>query len=215
MPRYIDVAGLVSTEVVGLVEEKADHRGFLPISTLSGTVFIHPKRLLPDDAPSGVVVGLETYGSISAMCPKCREISTLTPVSKVGRCSEHGEYSVYLVGKSQMAVANDDDRVSDLANIRSYGELWTKANLEFDHPNCDAKAHALLIPGDLATGTQDRKLCFNTYSGTLGKRAKGLELEAFVKGEAGKNGKPLGYAIKDSLEAERERLINKHYKRDN
>ena len=51
-------------------------------------------------------------------------------------------------------------------------ELWTRCNIRFDHVGIDVKAHILLH----TEGLTARKLCFNTYDGTLGKRSKGLSL---------------------------------------
>lgn len=63
-------------------------------------------------------------------------------------------------------------------------ELYTKSNVKFDHHSIDVKAHVLLC-----VGTNPRKLCFNTYNGTLGKKATELPIDAFVKGETVKTGK--------------------------
>jgi hypothetical protein len=54
-------------------------------------------------------------------------------------------------------------------------ELWTKKNVKFDHERIDVQAHVLLY-----TGEKPRKLCFNTYNGTLGKKATELPIESFI-----------------------------------
>jgi hypothetical protein len=54
-------------------------------------------------------------------------------------------------------------------------ELWTKKQVKFDHPNIDVQAHVLLW-----TGESPRKLCFNTYNATLGKKTTELPVEQFI-----------------------------------
>jgi hypothetical protein len=84
-------------------------------------------------------------------------------------------------------------------------ELWTKNGVKFDHANVDVKSHALIF-----TGENPRKYCFNTYDGSLGKKAKDLMVKEFVADEAVGEKKPW-HPIKD-LTKHKEDLEKKGYK---
>lgn len=88
--------------------------------------------------------------------------------------------------------------------------LWTKNGVKFDHANVDVKSHALIIDGD-----SPRKYCFNTYDGSLGKKAKDLMVTEFVADKfdasEGSNSKPPWHYIKGSFEKHLEELAKKGY----
>ena len=80
-------------------------------------------------------------------------------------------------------------------------ELWTQGQVTFDHAKFDVAAHVLLF-----TGENPRKLCFNTYNGTTGKKGEQLPIEAFLKGEKVSG----SYSVKD-LDKAREKLTKDGY----
>jgi hypothetical protein len=84
--------------------------------------------------------------------------------------------------------------VVDLTAIASTKscELWTKKDIKFDNPKMDVRAHVLLY-----TGTPARKLCFNTYNGTLGKSSKVLPIEAFLADKTNADQKKVWYNVAD------------------
>lgn len=214
MPRMVGLSGIVSKETVDLVDERPDHKGLYTVRVRTpdgnGQVLqVHSKRLLDDDHDPNTSHVIEAYGRHQTLCPSCGEVSILAG-STEPTCTIHGKYTVSSFGKPVMQSV-DQNKMVDLAEIRKFGELWTKAGLGFDDPNIEAKAHALLAT---CSDGVTRKLCFNTYSGSFGKHSSGLELEAFINGTPGRNGKPVGYQIKDTLDAERTRLTNKHYQLD-
>ena len=79
-------------------------------------------------------------------------------------------------------------------------ELWTKKNVKFDHERIDVQAHVLLFTGD-----NQRKLCFNTYNGALGKKTPPLPIEQFLSNDS-KDAKTPWFAVPD-LEKERKKLL--------
>ena len=98
--------------------------------------------------------------------------------------------------------------VVDVASLKDIGEVWVKDSINFDHPKIQVKTIAILLDGPL------RKLCFNTYDGTLGKKAKDLStlrLEEFKKDEP-VGGKPVGYRPKRTIQDERAQLEKSGYK---
>ena len=80
-------------------------------------------------------------------------------------------------------------------------ELWTQGQVTFDHAKFDVAAHVLLF-----TGENPRKLCFNTYNGTTGKKGEQLPIEAFLKGEKVSG----SYTVKD-VDKAREKLTRDGY----
>ena len=93
--------------------------------------------------------------------------------------------------------------LDDLAKLENC-ELWTKNGVKFDHASVDVNSHALIYNGDNA-----RKYCFNTYDGSLGKKAKELKIEEFVANSEIDEKKPWHY-IKD-LAKHKEELTKKGY----
>ena len=83
-------------------------------------------------------------------------------------------------------------------------ELWTKKQIKFDHSDWDVAAHVLLF-----TGSHPRKLCFNTYNGTLGKKATALPIDEFVANRKS-GGKAPWFKVED-LEKVREKLRRQEY----
>lgn len=83
-------------------------------------------------------------------------------------------------------------------------ELWTKKNIQFDHAKMDVRAHVILFVGDLC-----RKMCFNSYDGTAGKKDKALPLDAFLSNQP-EGLKKQWYDVKD-LEATRKKLAATGY----
>lgn len=98
--------------------------------------------------------------------------------------------------------------IVDLEEVKQFGELWSKDKVQFDHPTIDVKAFALLAD------TPARKVCFNTYDGTLGKKAKNLaalKLENFRDHNSDDDGKVIGYVLKRTLDEERKKLDKDGY----
>lgn len=97
----------------------------------------------------------------------------------------------------------------NLDEIKEYGvELWTKPQLNFDHVTMDVRAHVLLADDPA------RKLCFNTYNGTLGKKKelKDLHLEEFQANKPVQDRK-LWHELKGSLDEARQHLEKKGYEK--
>lgn len=84
-------------------------------------------------------------------------------------------------------------------------ELWTKKNVKFDHERIDVQAHVLLYVGD-----GPRKLCFNTYNDTLGKKGGELPVAAFLANATQDAKKNVWFAVTD-LEKTRGKLQKDGY----
>lgn len=98
----------------------------------------------------------------------------------------------------------------DFAAMRAVGEVWTREGVEFDYPSYDVKAHVLVI----ADGENSRKLCFNSYNGTWGKKNRSDDLHLFIQNATTPSGKTVGYFLKGTLEQEHHKLTKGGYARD-
>lgn len=205
------------------------------------TIKVAQRRVLPADSGEKALVN-ETGDRYWAICPKCAYGDDFDPSQTTFNCPTHGTLELQWLGVKPMLDAATKtptkrrpakehrqpadkaarqpkkkevpERIKvDFAELKKHGELWTKKNVSFDHPNVHVQAHCLLI---LDNGTP-RKLCFNTYDGSLGKKASALPLEAFIKGDPadGKiNGKTAWFVIKDVEKAKtklHKDLFTKHH----
>lgn len=153
-------------------------------------ITVNVNRLLPSGAAGKALVASTSEVEVdkyNAVCPFCGYINcvSMNDQSSVFKC--HGELDLYWIDrtinkakKPQKATKmKAEPIVVDFEELKKIGELWTKSQIKFDDPNTDVKAHVLIIAGD-----QPRKLCFNTYNGTLGKKGNKLPLDEFVSGTA-------------------------------
>lgn len=178
----------------------ADHNG----KTLEK---VHVKRLYDAGFEMAVLIDGGAFdGNKRAICPKCNGISVFEDKFV---CSVDGEFEVTTIGDLQMTTVKkteqkeakvtktkqDNTAKLDLAELKSHGELWVK-NAAFDHVQVTALAYTYIVG--------NRKFCFNTYNGALGKRAQPINVEHIRNGVDG-NGKPVGYAVAD-LTKEHEKL---------
>ena len=77
-----------------------------------------------------------------------------------------------LIKNEPEPIIPDLDSYKQLPNC----ELWVKTGVRFDHPTIDVKSYVLLLES-----SKPRKLCFNTYNDTLGKKGEPLPVENFLE----------------------------------
>jgi len=225
--RIITMDGKVSEEIFQILRPSEKNK--LIVESESGArLTVHKRRIISVDS-LGKAVAVKKGSTIKAVCPGCSEV--IEVIDNEIECPVHGKYditshdqnlqSVNMVRRSKtpqqdrsnkpMAsdLAADIGTVVDLEEITKFGkELWTKSQLHFDHVNMDVKAHVLLADEPV------RKLCFNTYDGTLGKKKKfeDLHLEDF-KTNTPVQGKKLWHLLKGTLDEARQHLQKKGYTR--
>lgn len=165
---------------------------------------IHFRRILPIEIDGKApVIGLND--KYRAVCPTCGCVKEILPGEDKLICSATcGEFTLFWLGAMPMndvkettaekkkptaekkqvvkpekpvRVVQEPIRV-DFGAIKSLRgcQLWTKKTVKFDHVEIDVQAHALLF----VDGDAPRKLCFNTYDGTLGKKSPPIPIEHFV-----------------------------------
>ena len=111
--------------------------------------------------------------------------------------------------EKQMQKENKEPVKVDIAEISKLDncELWEKKVVNFNHHKISVVSYALIYKGD-----PQRKLCFNTYDGTLGKKStEPLPIDAFLTNQTGQT-KLTWHQVKD-ITKERAALQKKGYER--
>jgi len=229
--RVVSCTGKVSKDEWIFVRPSDNKSKIVVESVVTGNrMTIHKNRVIEANS-LGKAVAMRKGTLLKAVCPDCFKVLTV----EGGRitCEQHGEFETVSPGAKYQSVdtgkrpePSQSDRSEsmatkvaaepaevvgtqvDLTEVAGFGlELWTKPQLNFDHAKMDVQAHVLLADGPL------RKLCFNTYDGTLGKKKKieDLRLEEFKAGKQAK-GKKLWHALKGTLEEARKHLEKKGYR---
>ena len=192
--RIIDVDGRVTQKDYAICQARSDRRGQLQlIHRSTGKIRkVHHRRILPHDYQDGMAVVLETNNRYYALCPLCgfgEEISNHEHCD----CKKCGELQLYWLSNKPDIIKKSKPRISKVPSMPSKPtvidlyklskiekcELWTKKNVSFDHERIDVRSHILIYNDE----ENPRKYCFNTYNGTLGKKAKKLHIEEFIADE--------------------------------
>lgn len=100
--------------------------------------------------------------------------------------------------------ANKQESV-DMEALKKRGEVFVKV-MSFNHDKIDTRAYVVLLPD----GAHSRKLCFNTYNGTVNAK-KPVPVADFLANKH--NGKTRWYAVKD-VDKARAEILKKDYKRE-
>jgi len=233
--RILSHDAIISKETFEVVKPP-DPKNQMILEDRQGTTLqIHKDRVLPEDS-AGKAAAIDLNGKYTGFCPEC---ATGIPVENgTIECPAHGVFEVVMTSgqqpqkkskkkskskgtskkrDEQMPKETAQPAVVDLAAVAGYGtEVWTKPQLKFDHAKVDVQAHILIAEDPL------RKLCFNTYDGTLGKKKTGdpieeLQLEAFKTNTAATSGKStgkiIGYQVKGTIDDVRKQLAKAGYKK--
>lgn len=230
--RILTLEGKVSTEEYIVQVEVADGRGHVQLEEQGSlrTFKVNQRRIIPQSVNNGEAIVVESSNKYRAVCPTCPTVFDITPEHTSIECPEHGIFTLHWLGEkpvtdtttpaanvaapaktAQPSTVKKEKKTRtpvtvDLAalSLTEGCELWTKSNVQFNHERIGVQSHALLFVGE-----GPRKLCWNTYDGTLGKKGRPLAIESFVAGESSKDSVPW-YAIKN-LDKERTKLAEKGY----
>ena len=205
--------------------EGPDNKNRITVACGPTVVKVHMDRLVSIDEP-GRAVPFTSDGQPIAICPGCK---TRLPVESRGDASiitcecPRGVTQLVTTTVAQRhftgtkTIADKEKPVTDatiptvdLEHIKSFGaELWCRDKINFDHATVEVAAYVLLAENP------DRKLCFQTYDGRLGKKddaIKRLALEQFRDNELHpEKQKSVGHAVKHGLDKEREVLTKAGY----
>lgn len=222
--RILGADGRISTELYVIDSTKSDRKGHVLIKEKGTTrqAKVHFRRIIPISI-EGMAVVIESAGKYRAVCPCCDNVHTISPADEFITCSNHGQFSLYWLGVKPMTenaeitekpgenaeerptkkdkpktqrpakvtrepIAVDLDAIANTTGC----EVWTRKNVRFDHERIAVASHTVLFTGD----DKPRKICFNTYNGTLGKSDEQLPIASFVS-DTEVNGKKSWYAVKD------------------
>lgn len=224
--RIIELDGKISRSLYALTAPsleaaKADKNGCITLLDSGGKeVSVNKRRIILQSDPNKAIV-ISNNGRHRAICPKCSYVEQLGLAQRdVVNCPEHGQFE--LVWQGECSTMQSDDEATDkaaknkkaphrpivvdlkaLSSLKNC-ELWTKTGVRFDHAKIDVQAHTLLW-----TGKEPRKLCFNTYDGTLGKTGKPLPIDDFVANKPQED-KQMWYLVND-IEVARQQLSKRGY----
>lgn len=228
--RILLIDGTISKEIYTIAEARSDRHAYILLRHDNKETKVHHRRVIPISVDGKITV-VESGDKYWALCPTCGEVTQIgldTITVTCLRCKSEPR-ELFWLGVKPMSnvetttitkgkqpektatpeVTPEQPKV-DLAIIAKLPkcELWTKKNVRFDHVNIDVQAHTLLY-----IGTEPRKLCFNTYNGTLGKRP-GMVLctDEFIEGTAPKDKKTPWFPVAN-LEKVRAKLIKDGYTR--
>ena len=239
--RIILMDGKVSKELFELIRPSDNKNRIVVESESNARLTIHKRRTLSVDS-YGKAVAMQRGSVIKAVCPECSKVYEVVDdkiaCTEHGEfeTTSHDQksQSVNMIRRSrppkkdkkennpmvtEATAVNAPEAVNtpeaastpiavvDLEEIKKHGvELWTKPQLHFDHAKMDVRAHVLLADDPI------RKLCFNTYDGTLGKKKvlKDLHLAEF-QASTPVQGKKLWHEPKGTLDDARQHLEKKGY----
>ena len=221
--KLLGIDGTISKNSYKIATEKSDRNGIVSlVDTMGKEVKVNFRRILPATTTAQACI-LEVGDKYKVVCPQCKYQDLVKHTDSTHTCSECGHAAeCYWLTSKPISVATPqaikkekpmkavvEQKPLDFQSIVSIEgiKLYTKKNVTFDHPKVDVKAHVIIC-----TLTEPpRKLCFNTYNGTLGKKQAsesqtGLPLNELMNG--GENSK--FFSVKD-LAAEEKRLTRNGY----
>lgn len=221
-----------------IVQTRADRKSLIEVAEEKNPdkkIMVTSRRVLPRDVRGKAMVILAPSGPTTA-CPVCKRRHSPGVDDVSLTCCEQ-EFPLYWLGAKPMESATTNEKKQsaskkpsaakakktatkekkqpvpvDLDALKSLDncELWSRSDVNFDNVNTDVRAYALLFTGD-----SPRKYSFNTYNGSLGRKAKELPVEAFLADtpvETPKGKKKLWYEVKD-LDKAREKLTKDGYEK--
>lgn len=197
--KVLNVNGTISKAGYTIQQDKSDRKGHVSLVDAQGKELkVNHRRIIPYDTKATACV-VEVGDKYKVVCPACGIVDIIRIVSDkytCSSCSQNHEChwistkpikeiikeakvnkpKVETMPKDKTAPAVVDlDALTKFANCT----LYTKRNIKFDHERIDVQAHVLLYDNS----QEARKLCFNTYNGTLGKKITELPVQDFVDGK--------------------------------
>lgn len=199
--RVLNPNGTVSKEVYTIQQDKSDRKGHVSLLNEKGEELkVNHRRILPFSIVATAII-VEVGDKYKAVCPTCGFVDMIRIVADKYKCSNcQSEHVCHWINtkplkeviretktikpkveeekmqkQTKAAIVVDLDYMSKLANCK----LYTKKNVKFDHERIDVKAHVLIYSDENGA----RKMCFNTYNGTLGKKMIDLPVQEFVEGK--------------------------------
>lgn len=234
--RILCLDGTVSTTIYEVDQERSDRNGFILLKDGAASLKVQHRRVLPVSVDGKAVV-IASGDRFYSLCPEHGIIVEVSGADETMTCQTCSKtFPLYWLGarpmptdtatKPKKAPKKQTEKIPkpekaqiqakepikvDLHALasRENCELWTKKGVKFDHERIDVRAHVLIYTGD-----SPRKLCFNTYNNTLGKKGGELPIEEFIANTAVKGAKKETpwFAVED-VEKVRVKLKKSGYER--
>lgn len=167
------------------------------------------RRILPlDTAGKAIAACNSNKTTIVCPTPNCILELQIQEGGQTARCPEHGEFPIYPYNVNSLPLQSTTTKVTrkeksmpnvqvDLQEVKKYGTLYVR-RADFNHTSYDVRSYVLVADNP------PRKLCFNTYNGSLGKKSKDfvaeLHLVEFSKDEPTNGSKyKVHYASMESI----------------
>lgn len=222
--KVLNVNGTISNTIFTIQQDKSDRKGHVSLLDEKGKELkVNHRRIIPFSTQASACV-VEVGDKYKVVCPTCGIVDTIRIVSDKYSCTHclqsHAchwistkpireiikEAKVNKPKVETMLKDKSEPIAVDLSALTSlpHCTLYTKRNIKFDHERIDVQAHVLLYDRLNENVRESRKLCFNTYNGTLGKKITKLPIEEFIDGnESARFFKVMDVAkLKDKLRRE-------------
>ncbi len=216
--KILNVDGTISQEHYSVNQEKSDRNGIILLVNSRGQEFkVSFRRIIPVDVKAQACV-LEAGDKYKIVCPFCRNTEVVKHRDNTHTCNKCNETSecYWLTTKpiaiNMKAIQKKEKTVKEvpaqteidfktLVSIEGI-KLYTKRNVTFDHPKVNVQAHVIIC----TLTDPPRKLCFNSYNGTLGKKQAELPIKELMNG-----GESSKFFEVKNLEATEKQLLRNGY----
>lgn len=199
--RVLNLNGTISQAVYTIQQDKSDRKGHVSLSDTQGKELkVNHRRIIPFSTNATACV-VEVGDKYKVVCPTCGHVDTIRIVADKYTCSNCTTTSqCHWINtkplkeiikevktqkpKVQVAMQKETKETPAIVDLAALAKtenckLYTKKNIKFDHERIDVQAHVLIHTNE----TVSRKMCFNTYNGTLGKKLTELPVQDFTEGK--------------------------------
>jgi len=209
--RILNIDGTLSSKIFTLVEYQTNQKAILRSVVDNKDISVHKNRIVPfEDIDRALCI---VSGGIDlVICPRCLgitnkefNIDTFVCERGCGTYQYHSLDSDSSLVRSTKIMNQKSKNIFDLEAIGIYKSMvvYSKTN-KFNHPSIDSRSIIILHKSE-----KPRKMQFNIYNNSLGKKSGSLPLEAFDKNEAPPGKCP--WSTIANVEAEIKRLVDDGY----
>lgn len=178
--RVLMIDGSISNKLFYKINDQGS-KVLLKSMADSQEIHVHKNRLIPVEK-TDVAICIVSGGNEMVICPRCQSISNrdhgvseFTCVSGCGTYQYHNLGSKSREVRSSKIMSLNNKNLFDIEAIKQYPSMAVLSKInKFNNPSIDSRSVVIVHTSD-----KPRKLQFNTYNGSLGKKAAALPLEDF------------------------------------
>ena len=209
--RILNIDGTLSSKIFTLVEYQNNQKAILRSIVDNKDISVHKNRIVPfEDVDRALCI---VSGGIDlVICPRCLGITNKEFGIDTFVCEQGcGSYQFHSLDSDSSAVRSTkimnqkSKNIFDLEAVGVYKSMvvYSKTN-KFNHPSIDSRSIIILHNSD-----KPRKMQFNIYNNSLGKKSGALPLDAFNKNEPPSGKCP--WSTIANVDAEVKRLLEDGY----